>query len=414
MLDCSKVGELTGTRVLHIQKAKGIGGSERHIIDLCAGLQALGLQLQVLWLSQPGHPLDALLSLGKASGIRAEQMPIRGHLDPSLAFRIRRWLAANPTDIVHLHLIHATLYGVLAARMAGVRAVVATRHGNEPYQKLPWFCAAARMTDRACARIIVPSEWSARFTAHWDGTPTHKLRVIRHGIELERFAHGARSIRNTPSETRVHPIDREQVDGDVGQEERSRWGVGAEDLVIGCVARLHPSKDHETLLRAFAILRANIPNTHLLILGVGPLERDLKALAHKLLGPCAAKAGVHFLGERPDVETVLAACDVAVVSTHREGFCLAALEAMACGLPVVATRVGPLPELIQDGCEGFLVPPRDPAAMAKRLECLAQDPGLRHELGQAALMAARQYSSTRMIRETAALYEEILRPRETP
>ena len=110
------VPAVRGTRVLHVQKAKGIGGSERHIIDLCAGLRALGAESRVLWLEQEGHLLEGLLALGRARGVEAERMPIREPFDATLALRLRRRLLADPPDIVHLHLIHATLHGVLAAK----------------------------------------------------------------------------------------------------------------------------------------------------------------------------------------------------------------------------------------------------------------------------------------------------------
>lgn len=393
---------LNGIRILHLQKAKGIGGSERHIIDLCAGLRQLGARPQILWLEQKGHALDGLVTLGNEMGVTARRLPIHGHLDPTAAPRISRWLRANPQDLIHVHLIHATLHGVLAARMAGVHAIVATRHRDDTYQRLPWFRLAARLADRACAAVIAPSEWVAQNAARWDGTPGHKIRVIRHGIDMQRFA--ACMQRFAPRVDRskgVRPFD-------ARQRERDRWGAGPQELVIGCVARLHPSKDHDTLLRAFAALQRRLPSVHLALLGSGPLRSRLESLARDLLGPDKAASRVHFLGERPDVEGVLAAIDIAVVSTHREGFCLAALEAMAAHLPVVATRVGPLPELIRHGQEGLLVKHQDPESMAAALEKIARNALLRRRLASAAGQTARRYSMERMVNETAALYAEVL------
>jgi glycosyltransferase involved in cell wall biosynthesis len=371
--------------ILHIQKAKGIGGSEIHIVDLCTGLRRLGARPEILWLAQKGHPLDALMDLCTARGLPAQQVPIRGHMDPHLSGRLRRSIRRAEPALLHLHLVHATLYGALAARGAGPRQIVATRHGNEPYQRLPWFRLAARLADRVCCRVIVPSEWTSAYTARWDGTSREKLRVIPHGIDLERFsASGA------------------QCSGARAALRRS-WGARNDDVVIACVARLHPAKDHDTLLRAFAALHERVPGIHLVLVGSGPREAELRRRAGEQ-GP----ARIHFLGQRSDVERILAASDIAALATRREGFCLSALEAMAAGLPLVATRIGPLPELVGDGQEGFLTRPGDATALATALERLARNPRLRDAMGRAAYRAAQGYTQDRMVNATARLYAEVL------
>lgn len=378
---------LRGLRVLHIQKAKGIGGSERHILDLCSGLQTLGARPHVLWLEQKGHSLDGLLALGRERGMNAERFPILEPIDLTLAIRLRQRFLAEPPDLVHVHLIHATLHGVLAARWAGIGAIVATRHGDQAYQKLPWFKLAARAADRGCTFVLAPSRWLADHTAHYDQTPRHKIRVVRHGIDLKLFG--------------VSGSQRERL----RVQARRSWGAAPEDVVVGSTARLHPSKDHATLLEAFSILVRQVPHCVLVLLGTGPLEAELRSSARALL-PHGTR--VHFLGERPDVEGLLPGFDILVNATLQEGFCLAALEGMAAGLPVVATRVGPLPELIEDGRAGYLVPPRDPESMAATLLKLSRDPHLRSELGRQAAMLANKYTQDRMVNETAAIYADAL------
>ena len=375
---------LTDVRIVHIQKAKGIGGSERHIIDLCRGLAERGAQLHVLWLTQRGYPLDALLALCRENAVAAECLPIRGHLDLTLPHRLKHALCVLNPAILHLHLIHATLYGAWAARSVGARALIATRHRDEPYQRIPLLRWMARSADRHCDRIIAPSDHVAAYSRRWDGTPPEKLRVIRHGIELERF--------------RPNPSARAEI--------RASWQIPADAIVAGYVARLHPSKDHDTLLGAFALVSADQPQLHLVLLGDGPRAAELRAIVRNL--PAAAGDRIHFLPERPDVEVVLAGLDIAVIATHHEGFCLAALEAMAAGLPIAATRVGPLPELITADETGLLTPPADPAALAHALDDLASQPQLREKLGCAAVRAAARYPRERMVAETAALYTTVL------
>lgn len=375
---------LTNVRIMHLQKAKGIGGSERHIIDLSRGMAERGAQPSILWLTERGHPLDALLALCREAEIAADCLPIGGHLDPLLPRRLRRALHGSSPAIVHLHLIHATLYGAFAARAAGVRAVFATRHSDEPYQRHALMRRLARAGDARCDRIIAPSQHVADYCRRFDGTPPAKLRVIRHGIDLERF----------------------DPDPAVRVDIRAAWRIAPDAIVAGYVARLHPSKDHDTLLRAFAHCAAECPTLHLVLLGDGPRRGELRALARSLPGRLGER--ILFLPERPDVAAVLAGLDIAVIATHREGFCLSALEAMAAGLPVIATDIGPLPELITKEETGLLTPPADAAALAAALARLARDRALRNRLGARAARAAATYTRERMVTETAALYREVL------
>jgi glycosyltransferase involved in cell wall biosynthesis len=375
-------------RVLHVQKAHGLGGSERHIIELCRALAPLGVSARVLWLESPRHPLDSLEAFARARGVESGRLAIRGHLDPGLPRRLRAWLRANPADLLHLHLIHATLYGVLAAGAGPAPPLVASRHGAEPYRRLPWFGWVQRRLDRRCARVIVPSAHLARFAARWDGTPRGKIRVIPHGLAPEWFA---------------------PPDAAARERARAGWGVRPGEIVLGAVARLHPAKDHATLLRAFASVRRVRPEARLVLIGGGPRRAALGALARRLLA--AAPEAVRFEGEREADRDLYGAFDVAVLPTRREGFGLAALEAMAAGLPLAASRAGAIPEIVRDGENGLLVESGSPTALAAALARLLAEPGLRRALGERASETARAFTAERMARATAEVYREALAAR---
>ena len=375
--------------VLHIQKAVGIGGSERHIIDLCRGLTDRGWRAEVLWLEDPRRPIAPLVELCGRAGLAVARLGIRRHADPSLTRRLRALLRARQPDLVHLHLIHATLYGALAAAYRGAPPLLATRHGMEPYRRWPGFAALVRALDRRLAAVIVPSRALAEFTRTRERLPADRLHRIPHGLDVDAIARQASD-----------PARRAAV--------RQAHAIAPDAFLIGAVARLHAAKDHPTLLAAFARLAAepHAPDhSHLLLVGGGPREAALRRQAHDL---GAAGARVHFAGAVPDATAYLGACDVLVLPSRSEGFGLAALEALAAGRPLIASRLPALRELLVEEETGLLYDPGDAAGLARQLARLRDAADLRQRLGAAAARAASAYTCARMTTATAALYGRLL------
>ena len=184
--------------------------------------------------------------------------------------------------------------------------------------------------------------------------------------------------------------------------------AGRRDCVAAAIARLHPSKDHATLIEAFALASAADPHLRLQIVGDGPLRASLERLAARCAAPALGDGRLAFLGESAQIPTVLAACDLVILPGAREGFGLAALEAMAAGLPVIAPHGGALPELIEDGGSGLLVRPGDAAALAAAISRLARDAALRLKLGRRGRQIAERFSLEAMVAATARLYREVV------
>jgi glycosyltransferase involved in cell wall biosynthesis len=212
------------------------------------------------------------------------------------------------------------------------------------------------------------------------GVARDRICVIRNGIDTNRFNPAARAAA------------------------RQQLAIASDDVVIGTVGRLVPVKDQSMLLRAAAELKRRTRRFRLLLAGDGPLRDALQEQAHAL----GIQNEVSFLGERRDVEVVLAACDVFVLSSLSEGLSNTILEAMSTGLPVVATRVGGADELVDDGRTGVLVPPAQPDALATALASLIDDPAARRTMGAAGrLKAEREFSIARMAADYEALYATV-------
>ena len=208
--------------------------------------------------------------------------------------------------------------------------------------------------------------------------------VVLHGVGADRAApHGVATARATA---------------------RASLGLGPDEPVIGTVGNFTAKKDQATLLRAVARLGERLPAVRLVLVGSGPLDADLRRLVTTL----ELDANVVFAGSRGDVPDLLPAFDVFALSSRFEGLPIALLEAMASGLPCVATTVGGIPEVITDGRDGLLVEPADPGGLADALSALLGDPTRRDEVGRHAARRATDFEVTGAVRQIERVYDEAL------
>jgi glycosyltransferase involved in cell wall biosynthesis len=268
-------------------------------------------------------------------------------------------------DILHCNNYFAWLDTSLAARLAGC-ACLQTFHGVE--RRLEEMPRDVRIKCRLAAAlgtaVSAVGEASRDMVCALSGLPATSVVIIPNAIEVEGFR-------------RLHPDSPER------RALRRDLGVAADTAIIIHAAGLRPIKDQATLLRAWRLMIAEPGPSRqrpplLLIAGEGELRQDLRQLAHQL----EVSQYVRFLGQRPDLPTLLPSCDLFVLSSLSEGLSFAILEAMACGLPVVATGVGGNRELVRDGVNGFLVPPQDPRALAAAMQKLLGDPHERVAFGR--------------------------------
>jgi glycosyltransferase involved in cell wall biosynthesis len=348
-------------RVAHVHRIRGIGGSERHLLTLLPALAELGVEPVLVGLDDPGWEVAPFYD---ALGVPAVHVPAPRDLDPLLAPRLRRALRAARPDVVHTHLVHADVYGALAA---GRALLVSTKHNDDPFRRGP-FRHVERLLARRAARVIAITDALRRFQVETVGLPAAKVATVHYGLD----------------------------------EPPPAWGENELELphgpIVAAIARLVPQKGVDVAVRALAGLDAT-----LVVLGEGPERGSLEALAREL--------GVRLVlpGRVPDVAAVLRGADVLVHPARWEGFGLAVLEAMLCSLPVVATRVSSIPEIVVDGETGLLVPAEDAPALHAALERVLGDADLRMRLGQAGReRARREFSVERMARRTLDVYEGVL------
>jgi len=281
-------------------------------------------------------------------------------------------------DVVHAHMFGSNVWGTVLGRLTGVPVVVAHEH-TWSFQGRP----LRRFLDRELVGrwadvFVAVSGEDRRKMIEVEGVDPRKIRLIPNGIP-------------SPPNGSVADV-------------RAELGIEPGAPVLGVVCELRAQKALEVLFEAAALLLPEFPALKVLVAGDGPERAPLEAAASQL----GAADAVLFLGIRRDVPALLAAVDVAVLSSDYEGSPLSVLEYMAAGKPVVSTRVGGVPELVEDGVQGLLVEPRDPAALAKAVAELLRDPERAERLGaQGRERQLREYSLDAMVRHVEELYEEL-------
>ncbi len=377
------------TKVLYVIGTLDVGGTEGQLVQLVTHLDPLRFQPVVCSLSSGGPYLDTLTAAGvpvKVIGFRGFQRGLRRLVSlPKVALqlsRLVRFLRQERPLIVHGFLFWAYILGTYAAKLAGVPIVLASRRGLGHFKvNRPHYLFLERMATRLTDLIVANAEAVRQDVIRQERMAPSKVKVVHNGIDAFRYALAADPAL------------------------RSSLGLAEGARVVGVVANLIPYKGHRDFLRACQAIRQREAGVTFLLIGDGPCRGELEDLAREL----GLEKAVRFLGSRRDVPQLLALMDIVVLPSLEEGFPNAILEAMAAGKPVVATRVGGVPEAVVHDETGLLVPPHDPQALADAILLLLADPSRAEAMGRTGRdRAAKLFGLDRMIRETEALYEELL------
>jgi glycosyltransferase involved in cell wall biosynthesis len=338
----------------------GFGGAETMLVDLAAAAPAMEIELAVTYLHAGDS--EATVARIRSHGVDPVLVPFRGLASVASHRAVRARIAATAPDVVHTHLRTADIAGALAARSLGVPALC-TLHGFDWDPRVTGLrgtrgrVGTALVTlarRRLTSLVVAPSEALARgWMRHAGDDAGHVVTVHSAGSRPPRPGAGAAI--------------------------RAELGLPGDAFVVLVLAWLHPLKGHPAAIEAAGRLARGGAGARLVIVGPGPEEGALRELAARVA------PGTVFTGYRDDVMELLDAADVLVHPSRMEGFPIALLEAMAAGVPILATRVGGIPEVVEDGVTGILVDaPATPEALTEALARLRTDPAMRARLAQAA------------------------------
>jgi glycosyltransferase involved in cell wall biosynthesis len=368
-------------RVLWLIKGLGLGGAERLLTSTAASIDRSRYDVEVVYLLPRNAAFEPVL---ESFGIPTICLDARWTVESAWPWRLARLLWQRRYDLVHTHSpVPASAARILAPPRT---RFVHTEHNLWTSYRRPTYIANALTYRRNAAVLAVSDAVAGTICRRWWAGPGRQppVETLHHGVGAASACRGPQARRSA----------------------RQRLGLSDDVPVIGTVGSLTPQKDHANLFAAVDRVRVRFPDVVVLVMGSGPLDAPLRALARDR----GLDGTVRFLGGRTDVGELLPGLDVFVLASRFEGLPIALLEAMAAGIPCVATRVGGVPEAIVDRVEGRLVPASRPAQLAGAIAELLADPGARSTVGAAAAEhVAKTFSMDRAVRRIEALYAKVLR-----
>jgi glycosyltransferase involved in cell wall biosynthesis len=358
-------------KVLHVEAGMHLYGGARQVVYLLSGLQQHGVESCLVC---PRG--SAVAGAVREIGVVVEEIPMGGDLDLGLIFRLKRIIQHYNPDLVHIHSRRGgDIMGGLATRMAGVKSVLSRRVDNPEH---PWVVASKyRLYDR----VIAISQGIADVLKR-EGVAAEKLVCVRSAVDMDRYQQSC---------------DKAWF--------RAQFGLAEDALVIGVAAQLIPRKGHRYLLEAMPGLLERFPQLHLLLFGKGPLRSTLEQQIETL----QLHRHVTLAGFRDDLPRLLPCLDLLAHPALMEGLGVALLQAASAGLPIVAVNAGGMPEAVEDGVNGRLVPPGSEEALANAIHQLLADETLRRRMGAAGREKMRRgFSVEQMVLGNLAVYRDLL------
>ncbi|HEU0020576.1 MAG TPA: glycosyltransferase [Dehalococcoidia bacterium] len=371
---------VTRKKVMWLIKGLGIGGAERLLELALPYLDNSSFEYEVAYLLP--HK-NALVPSFEKAGVPVFCLNQTRSYDPRVVPHLVRLFRDRQVDLLHLHLPYTGILGRVASRLAPVKAVVYTEHNL--WERYHWLTSAAnRLTFGYNDAVITVSDevkHSIQSRYNLNGKP--KLCTILNGVDADQLAADSRGSHGVKPE----------------------FGIPDNHRLVVHVANFTPKKRHEDLVQAARLVIDQEPQVSFLLVGQGPLEPVIRAQVKSL----NLEDNVIFAGFRTDAPRIIGAADVFVLPSMFEGLPIAMLEAMALGRPVIASRVGGVPEAIEDGVDGLLIDPMRPDQLAEKVLTVIHCHRLREKLSNNAVLKVREHFGVkRMVTSTEALYTSVL------
>jgi len=344
--------ELSKIKILYLTTTSQIGGAEQILLAIGEKIDSNLFDIEVCTLFPKGVLNEQLDKLK----VKNYNLNLKNWLySPVAIYRLYRLLKKEKYDILNTWLFHPSIIGLLVGSITNTTYILETRH----YCKLKFNTRLRQHIDRIIATkmdiIIAVSNAAKKILINYEKVDPNKITVIYNGININKFKFNIKQ--------------REQI--------RKIFSI-QDKIVLSYTANLRPIKGHQYLLEAISKIKNQYTNIVLLLIGEGVLRNELEALTKQL----HIEDNVRFLGYRTDIPDILSATDIYVHPSVEEGFGIAIIEAMAVGLPVIATNVGGIPEIITNGVNGILVPPENPQALAEAIGDLIEHPDKRKALAE--------------------------------
>jgi len=361
--------------ILFLISSEGYFGVENMLVNLGVALLRQGYRCLVGVFCDARFPHTEIGERASKRGLEVEIVPCSGRFDWRAVAGVRKLLDKHQVDVLHTHGYKADIYGGLAAWGRRLGLVATCHNWPHPSRSMRAYAALDRLVLRTFDRVVVVSDAVGAILRH-SGMSEGKLRTIANGVEVERFQGAQPSLKSSSSTFSV----------------------------VGFVGRLVPGKGADVLLRAAPRVLSRYPNSRFMLVGDGPARQELESLASQL----GVTDRVLFAGVREDMPQVYGSFDLLVLPSLCEAMPMCVLEAMAAGKPVIATRVGAVPKLIEDDKTGMLIEPGDVAGLSAAILKLLEAPERAQRLGKnGQARATEQFSADAMAREYAHLYAEV-------
>lgn len=378
-------------KILIITNACTMGGAEAHLLSLVQNLNKEKYQITFSYFKERPDEAVSLKKDFEETKVNVIDLNIENKFSLCSVFKIRKIIKKIDPDIVHTNLFQSeVLIRIALLFFKSAPIFITTWHNMEEFLENKFWAKIVRFNLNRADAVITISDAVADYLSEKTGYNRKKIKRIYYGLSID---------------------DRPLYEGQIFADDiRKKHNIKDSELIVGMVARYAPQKGHGFLIEALSEILKEVPNVKLYFAGHD--EKGIKESLEDYAEQIGVAKNIIFDDFNPDPVSLMSQFDIFALSSLWEGFGLVLLEAMSVGKPIIATNVGPIPEIIRDGKDGFLVPPKDSKKLAEKIILLLKDKNLREKMGEAGKERLKDFSIERMVKETESVYDDLLKKYE--